>query len=1136
MTRPSWLLLSLAAAIVLLPIAALAIPAAPTLHTLRQPDGSAILARQVGDERLHYWVSVDGRVLTQDRRTGAWVPSARPSAVSPRSLEKPFARPVPSTGTGHIPVLCINFSDTTSTFTPANLNTQLFSGANSMARYYRENSYTKFTVDAGPSGVGGWYKASNTHDYYGANDSSGHDMHVAELVIEAIKAADAAGFNFAPYDQDGDGYVDVVAIVHQGTDEAESGTATDIWSRSWDLNSAQAYGDGTGEVVTNDGVKVNQYIILPETTVAGTLVNIGVFCHEYGHALGLPDFYDYGNDSEGLGIWTLMAAGAWAGPNGGDVPTHLDAWSKVFLGWITPTIAKHQAGVSLPNVEANATVYRINATGPTGKEYFLLENRQRTGFDASLPGAGLLIYHVDDTQTSNDNQWYPGLPTGLHYWVALEQADGKYDLEKNNNQGDAGDPYPGTSGNRTFDITSTPQCQLYDGTPSPLVVRNISNSGSTMTLDFVDASAPAAPQTISAADTPNDDGGSITVTWSRSADDGKGANDVIGYDVQRATAAAGPFASITPTLLPPGTTVYYDTTVTDGTPYWYRVVVHDGANTTESRIAGPAIARNDGAPPQVTQLVATDAPGDSGGVINLRWSGYVAPADFKQYNIYRNTAAFTDVTASGVTKIATLTDPLQQAYNDTTASNGVQYWYAVTATDNVSDAISPNGNENPKVLAVGPVVASPNFTFIYPLGTSMIAVGALPLSTDMATILGVSPATLQLARWDPAAGVYHTYQANPSDPLLQQALGRGFWLSTPVTLAVDVAGQPAPPGPVSIPFVPGWNMLGNPYTVDASLSGAQVTVGTKTYTLSEAAALNICRDYCWAYDPFVRSYKLVSSTIGFADKFIRKGRGVFFRAFSPGNLVLARPAGAADVTPAASEVITPDWAFRLVASCAAGADTDNFVGVSSCAATLNAIAGPPAMGVDLYFDNAGVHAAAAFTEPAKAGEARSVCVLAQSAGPVTLTWPDLSGVPPTLRPMLVDLATGKRVYLRTATSYTFEADPGVVRHFQLLMGQDGTGTLAVKSLAATSVGSGAQIVFALTADAQASVEVLNLAGRVVRRLAPVQAAAGAVVTLSWDGRSDSGTSVPAGRYLMRISAAAEDGQAVSAAGAVWVKR
>jgi immune inhibitor A len=1119
----------------MLPLAALAVPAAPTLHTLRQPDGSTIFARQVGDERLHYWVTIDGRIVTRDPRSGAWVGSVRPSAVGTRALDAPFGKTVPATGTGHIPLLCVNFVDTTTSFTPGALGNSLFSGAKSMAAYYKENSYSKFTVDAGPSGVGGWYTATNNHDYYGSNDSSGNDVHPAELVIEAVRAADAAGFNFAPYDQDGDGYVDVVAIAHQGTDEAETGNATDIWSHSWDLNSAQAYGDGTGEVVTNDGVKVNAYIIQPEKTSTDTLTTIGVFCHEYGHALGLSDFYDYGYDSEGLGDWTLMAGGSWGG-NNGDTPAHIDAWGKIFLGWVTPTVARHQTGVSVPAVESNPTIYKIAATGPTGKEYFLIENRQRTGFDVSLPGAGLLVYHVDDSQTSNDNQWYPGLPAGLHYWVALEQADGRYDLERNANGGDAGDPFPGTSGNRAFDATSSPQCQLYDGTASPLVVRNISNSGSTMTIDILDVSAPQPPKTVAASDTPNDDGGSVTFTWSKSPDDGKGANDVIGYDVQRATAAAGPFTSLTPTILPAGTTTYIDTAVVNYTSYWYRVVVHDGANTTDSRIAGPAIPRNDGAPPQVTQLVASDAPGDDGGVVALRWNGYVAPADFRQFNVYRGTSAFTLTTATGVTKIATLTDPSTLAFNDTTAVNGVQYWYAVTGVDNVSDAISPNGNENTKVAAVGPVVASPNFTFTYPLGTSMIAVGATPQSTDMATILGVSPATLQLARWDPVAGAYHTYQANPADPLLQQALGRGFWLSLPSTLTVDVAGQAAPAEPVSIPFVAGWNMLGNPYTVDASLSGAQVTVGTKTYTLAEAAALNICRDYCWAYDPYVHSYKLVSSTIGFADRFVRKGRGVFFRGLSAGNLVLARPAGAADAATPAAEVIQPDWAIRLVASCAAGADTDNFVGVASNCGALNSIAGPPAMGVDLYFDNGGVHSAGAFTAPGDATATCKVSVVAQSAGPVTISWPDLSSLPGDVRPVLVDSATGKRVYLRTSTSYTFDAAPGVVRQLQLLLSRDGAGALAVKSLSATSAGAGAQIVFALSADAQASVEILNVAGRVVRRLTPVQASAAEVVTLSWDGRSDSGTAVPAGRYLVRVSAAAEDGQAVSAAGAVSLKR
>ncbi len=74
-----------------------------------------------------------------------------------------------------------------------------------------------------------------------------------------------------------------------------------------------------------------------------------------------------------------------------------------------------------------------------GTEYFLVENRQKTGYDTYLPGNGLCIYHIDNSVNNNNNEWYPGHTSSGHYHVALEQADGLWNLEHNNGRGDAGD-------------------------------------------------------------------------------------------------------------------------------------------------------------------------------------------------------------------------------------------------------------------------------------------------------------------------------------------------------------------------------------------------------------------------------------------------------------------------------------------------------------------------------------------------------------------------------------------------------------------------------------------------------------------------------------------------------------------------
>ncbi|WP_448383405.1 M6 family metalloprotease domain-containing protein [Desulfosoma sp.] len=520
------------------------VPAAPVVHTLSQPDGTTFNATLWGDENMHGWQTEEGYTIVFDQDLNSWtyaVHAPDGSLVSssrivgkdpvPPSLEKelrpvgealkriifrrhskepdghepsenmPLApeddwlvsdRTVPLTGTSNIPVVLINFSNTTTTYTSSNFDSLLFGTGNySVKDYYQEVSYGVFSVSPGPSGVAGWYKASNTHDYYGQNNSSGEDKWPGDLVYEAVAAADAAGFNFAPYDQDGDCYVDVVGIIHQGTGEEASGKSTDIWSHRWNLKSAYKYGySHYSEYTTNDRcatggyVKVNDYTIQPEI-YGFTISTIGVFAHEYGHALGLPDLYDRDYSSYGVGKWSLMALGSWNYSTvPGDRPAHLDAWSKYKLGWVRPTqVTGTLANEFINQVETYPDVYKLLGGTPDSGEYFLVENRQKTGFDLGLPGAGLLIWHIDAAVPDNDDECYPGGPScsKSHYKVALVQADNRYDLEKKANKGDTGDPYPGSTNNKTFSASSSPNSNLYNGSPSNASVTSISSSGTAMT-------------------------------------------------------------------------------------------------------------------------------------------------------------------------------------------------------------------------------------------------------------------------------------------------------------------------------------------------------------------------------------------------------------------------------------------------------------------------------------------------------------------------------------------------------------------------------------------------------------------------------------------------------------------------------
>ena len=484
---------------------ALSVPVAPGIHQLKQNDGSTFMATMWGDEWSSGWETIEGYSIIFDESTQDWIyaiqdadgnfvscakvvgtdppPDNVPKHLRPTgnaqltilNLKSSNMSGLPDrtvsvsvTGTANIPVILINFKDRSTSYSVANFNTLLFgSGTKSMKDYYQEVSYGKYSISSGPSGVAGWYTASQNHDYYGYNMGMSRS---ALLVKEAVQKADAAGFDFSSYDNNNDGYVDVVNIVHQGPGRESGVGDTNIHSHSSSLS-----GLGVGAYTTKSGKIVDGYIIQPETYGSGQST-MGVFAHEYGHALGLPDLYDYTYTSAGIGDWSLMASGNWNGIyRGGDTPAHLDAWCKWLLGWVSPTQVRTSSVTQIKRVEDNSVVYQLldNPNGPTDwrGEYFLVENRQKTGFDAALPGSGLLIWHIDESRSDNDDY--------THKMVDLEEADGQNHLDYKINYGDANDPWY----NKVVGFTEStiPNSKLYSGSASGVRVTNIGASGTIMT-------------------------------------------------------------------------------------------------------------------------------------------------------------------------------------------------------------------------------------------------------------------------------------------------------------------------------------------------------------------------------------------------------------------------------------------------------------------------------------------------------------------------------------------------------------------------------------------------------------------------------------------------------------------------------
>jgi len=338
----------------------------------------------------------------------------------------------------------------------------VFNPTGSMTEFYLENSYGKVLIRGD---IFGWYEMPKSYWKYVGGGGLGSGAELAGHAVDAVISAEGDSVDFSKY-ANGGTHVTGVIVVHAGPG-AETG-AYGIWSHRSTLDFTR----------TSDDVFFRDYTLNPEE-FGPAISTMGVFSHEYGHIFGLPDLYDLNDSSpgNGLGKWSMMASGSWNGSPSGARPSHFDAWCKQQLGFVDVVwMEDNLYQAALPQVEDSAVVYALGKTpGNYSTDYWMVENRQKTGFDEGLPGAGLCIYHVDPTVPSQTNP--------DRYRVALEQADGKNDLSLNGGS-DAGDPWPGTTNNRDFHQFSVPNSIDNNGIVTQVGVWNISNSGPMMYADL----------------------------------------------------------------------------------------------------------------------------------------------------------------------------------------------------------------------------------------------------------------------------------------------------------------------------------------------------------------------------------------------------------------------------------------------------------------------------------------------------------------------------------------------------------------------------------------------------------------------------------------------------------------------------
>ncbi|KAF2243358.1 M6 metalloprotease [Trematosphaeria pertusa] len=339
----------------------------------------------------------------------------------------------------------------------------------SVTEYYSEVSNKKVSFSGE---VVGPFTLSKKMAQYANNDFGFGDVmpNSRTMADEAFEAAKSS-VNWGPYDNDGNGYVDAFIVVHAGAPAERTGVRSDIWSVKWVLPSEKKA----------NGVNIYAFLTVSEFARCGTPA------HEIGHLVfGWPDLYDTDSvdswspprpdlTSEGIGNWCLMAAGSFGGDE--HRPVHPSAWCKATQGWIGTITETENHQVTLQDVKSGFKAHRLWTNGDgSSQEYFLIENRQLTGFDASLPGAGLLVWHIDDAVPENTDENHPK--------VKLMQADGLKDLEDERNRGDGGDPFPGIANKVTFNATSNPHSKAYSGADSFVSVTQIPASTPSMTFNI----------------------------------------------------------------------------------------------------------------------------------------------------------------------------------------------------------------------------------------------------------------------------------------------------------------------------------------------------------------------------------------------------------------------------------------------------------------------------------------------------------------------------------------------------------------------------------------------------------------------------------------------------------------------------
>ena len=346
---------------------------------------------------------------------------------------------VPHEGTINIPVILVEFKDQKfSVNKPKEAFDQFFNGTTqtdlgngnqynygSVSQYFQAMSSNTFKPTFK---VFGPVTLDQNETYYGGSNDSGNDEKPNKLIDDAIaklKASGEAIKDATVFCKDGK-TVDCVYIIYAGVGQNIGGANTTVWAKT---------GSASGSTLAKKGIRwysmASELSGLKAKDNSIMIAGVGVTCHEFSHALGLPDIYPsvgtssgYAKNNQNMEYWDLMDGGEYT-YNGGYCPTPYTAWEKEQLGWPVDiqTLDENQSVTMPTSTEQGGTAYKI-VNPSNSHEYFLLENIQKKGWNTHQYAYGLMVYHVNEPSSGtidmgtklNDTEGYPGM--------AIVPADG----------------------------------------------------------------------------------------------------------------------------------------------------------------------------------------------------------------------------------------------------------------------------------------------------------------------------------------------------------------------------------------------------------------------------------------------------------------------------------------------------------------------------------------------------------------------------------------------------------------------------------------------------------------------------------------------------------------------------------------